>query len=203
VSVERTGRVAGVVLAAGESTRMGRNKMLVEIDGESLVRGAARRAREAGLDPVLVVVGHERERTEAELEGLDVGTVVSDAVEEGKNRSMRLGIGSVPDDAPAAVVMLADMPLVTAEMIATLVARYREGTAPLVASRYGDVNAPPILYDRSLFDELRTTREQGCGKAVVRRHRDEADVVDWPPEALTDVDRPEDLERVRAVLAGG
>src|SRR5260370_38885438 len=64
------GRVAGVILAAGASRRMGRNKMLLELEGESLVRRAARRALAAALGPVVVVLGHEPDRVRAPLEGL-------------------------------------------------------------------------------------------------------------------------------------
>src|SRR2546430_4486170 len=65
-----TVRVAGVILAAGASRRMGKNKMLLELDGESLVRRAAKRALAAGLSPVVVVIGHEAARVRAELKDL-------------------------------------------------------------------------------------------------------------------------------------
>ena len=65
--------VAAVVLAAGASTRMGRNKLLLEVDGETLVARAARIAAEAGLDPVLVVLGHEADRVAAALSGPPAG----------------------------------------------------------------------------------------------------------------------------------
>jgi molybdenum cofactor cytidylyltransferase len=92
------------------------------------------------------------------------------------------------------------MPLVTTAMIATLVERYRTSGAPLVISDYGGVNAPPMLYDRSLFDELLSMQGEGCGKQVVKRHRAEALSVVWPQEALTDLDVPEDYDRVKALL---
>ena len=99
--------------------------------------------------------------------------------------------------------MLADMPFVTSRMVSTLVARYRESTAPLVISAYGEVNAPPMLYDRALFPELRQMSGSGCGRQVVRRHRDEAIAASWPEAALQDVDVPEDYERIRAELGRG
>ena len=195
---ERSGAVAGVVLAAGSSTRMGRNKLFFELDGETLVRRVVRRAVDAGLDPVLVVVGHEGERARTELAGLPCTPVDNPDHALGINRSLRTGISRVPERARAAVVMLADMPFVTTRMVATLVARYRESTAPLVISAYGDVNAPPMLYDRALFPELQRMEGEGCGRQVVRRHRHEAVAVSWPPAALQDIDVPEDYERIRA-----
>lgn len=200
---ERSGAVAGVVLAAGSATRMGRNKLLFELDGETLLRRVVRRASGAGLDPVIVVVGHEAERARAELAGLPCTTVVNPDHAKGINRSLRTGIAHVPERARAAVVMLADMPFVTSRMVARLVSSYRESTAPLVISAYGDVNAPPMLYDRALFSELQQMSGEGCGRQVVRRHRHEAVSVSWPEAALRDIDVPEDYERIKAELATG
>jgi molybdenum cofactor cytidylyltransferase len=197
---ERSGAVAGVVLAAGSSTRMGRNKLFFELDGETLLRRVVRRAIAAGLDPVIVVVGHEAEHARAEIAALPCKPVDNPDHALGINRSLRTGISHVPERARAAVVMLADMPFVTSRMVAALVARYRESTAPLVISAYGDVNAPPMLYDRALFSELQQMKGEGCGRQVVRRHRNEAISVSWPEAALQDIDVPEDYERIRAEL---
>jgi molybdenum cofactor cytidylyltransferase len=182
---------------------MGRNKMLLELDGESILSRAAGRAIGAGLDPVVVVLGHDADRARDALAGLRCQPVVNPDYARGVNASLRAGIAALPAGAGAAVVILADMPFVTARMIETLVERYRESTAPLVVSDYAGVNAPPILYDRSLFGELGAIEGEGCGKQVVKRHRSEAVSVPWPAEALADVDFPEDYERVRSGLAEG
>ncbi len=200
MSSERSGPIAGVVLAAGNSTRMGRNKLLLELDGEPLIRRAVGRAIDAGLSPVIVVLGFEADRVREALSGLTFHEVINAEFEAGINSSVRLGIGAVPDQAIAAVVMLPDMPFVTTSMLETLMARYRESEAPLVISRYGDVNAPPMLHGRMLFAEFDEPGGEGCGKHVVRRHRDEALVVEWKPAALTDLDVPEDYERVKDEL---
>ena len=197
---ERSGPIAGVVLAAGASTRLGRNKLFVELDGEPLIRRTVRRAIDAGLAPVFVVLGHEADRTRAALAGLACEPVLNADYPRGVNSSVRAGIDAARG-AAAAVVILADMPLVTSGMIATLAERYRSSGAPLIVSEYGGVNAPPMLYDRSLFAELSAMEGEGCGKQVVKRHRGEAIVVPWPADALADLDVPDDYDRVKA-LAG-
>ena len=214
---DRTGRVAGVVLAAGASTRMGSNKLFFEINGEPVLHGAVRRAIDAGLDPVIVVVGHEAERAVEAVADLYCCTVLNADYRQGINSSVRAGIAAVPRDVEAAVVVLADMPFVSAGMIAALVLRYRENDARLVVSSYGDVTAPPTLYDRTLFAELQAAAGQpltvpsvgghdaapGCGKHVVKRHRDEASLVAWPPGLLADIDVPEDFDRVKTLIEEG
>jgi molybdenum cofactor cytidylyltransferase len=196
-------RVAAVVLAAGSSTRMGRNKLLLDLGGETMVRRAVRAAIGGGVDEVVVVLGHDEPLVRAELAGLPCTPVVNPDHAEGAGTSVRTGVRQVAAVADALVVVLADMPYVTAEMIATVVARYRETRAPLVASHYGAVQAPPTLYDRALFEELLSTRGERCAKQVVRHHEQEAAVVSWPESALRDVDVPADYEGVRADLVGG
>lgn len=219
--------IAAVVLAAGSSRRMGRNKLLLDLGGESVVRRAARTALEAGTSPVVVVTGHESEAVEAEVRGIGCRTVYNAAHPAGQHTSVGAGIAALEegrggaggaggdggDGAPeggrhgpgrcaAAMVVLADMPFVTARMLRALMARYRETGAPLVISRYGDTIAPPMLYDRRLFGEL-AGMDRRCGRGVVRRHREEAVEVEWPTSALRDLDRPEDHARARRELAGG
>jgi molybdenum cofactor cytidylyltransferase len=197
---ERTGAVAGVVLAAGTSTRMGHNKLLLELAGETLVHRAVRRVVDAGLDPVFVVLGHEADRIREAIGSLECQTVFNPNYEAGVNSSLRAGIHAVSESsAQAAVVVLADMPFVTTAMIRTLVDEFRKSDGPLVISDYQGINAPPMLYDRSLFHELAVSEGQGCGKHVVKRHRHEARSVTWPAEALTDLDVPEDIERIKAL----
>jgi molybdenum cofactor cytidylyltransferase len=193
--------VAGIVLAAGSSTRMGRNKLLLEVDGETLVRRAVRLAGKAGLDPVILVTGCFREAVERAVAGLDCAPTFNPDHETGIQTSVARGVGAAPAACGAAVVMLPDMPFVTARMVRTLLERHADTGAAVVASRYGDVNAPPILYDRSLFGEI-SRMKAGCGREVVRRHHERAVHVDWPADRLRDLDRPGDYESVRRDLAG-
>jgi molybdenum cofactor cytidylyltransferase len=176
------------------STRMGRNKLFLTMeDGQTVLGRAVATAFAAGLDPLLVVVGHEADRVRAALEGTPARTVFNPDYAAGQNTSLRTGIAAVPDGAAAAVVLLADMPLVDAAMIRTLVGRWRESGSPLAISRYGGVVAPPIVYGAPLFGELRALAAERCGKAVIVRHRGEEVAVDWPAARLTDLDVPDDL----------
>jgi len=175
---------------------MGRNKLVLAVEGESLLKRSARRALEGGLAPLLVVLGHEAERNERELAGLGCVPVVNPDYEQGINTSLKAGVAALPAGVAGAMVLLADMPRVTPEMIAALIARFRAGEAPLVISDYAGVNAPPMLYDRRLFSELLAMTGEGCGRQVVKRHRAEADVLAWPQAALADLDVPEDYEKL-------
>ena len=193
----RPGLVAGIILAAGSSSRLGANKLLIELAGEPLVRRTARRALEAGLSPVVVVLGFEREPVAAALAGLPVALVTNPRHADGMPSSLRVGLGAIPGDCAAALVLLPDMPLVTPPMLAEMIDRFRAGTAPLVISLYGETAAPPTLYSRGLFPALLAAGEGG--REVVRAHRSEAEVVRRPAGLLVDLDVPADLERLRAL----
>jgi molybdenum cofactor cytidylyltransferase len=195
--------VAGIVLAAGSSSRMGRNKLLLALGGETMLRRAVREAIAAELDPIIVVVGYEADLARREVTGLSCQVVVNPDYSQGMHRSLHAGMAALPPMAQAFVVVLPDMPFVTAAMMAALVVRYRTSTAPLVISDYMGVAAPPILYDRTLFEELYTTEGDGAGRGVVLRHRSEAVAVTWPAAALADLDAPGDYDRARAELHSG
>lgn len=195
---EGSGPVAGIVLAAGSSSRMGRNKLLFELNGKSVLRGAVKRAIEGGLSPSIVVLGHESDRARRELEDLPCRWALNPLHEQGLGSSLKSGVEALPPRARAAMVLLADMPLVSPQMIAAMIARYHASAVPLVISDYEGVNAPPTLFDRSLFPELLAMTDAGCGRQVVQAHRGEAEVLSWPAAALADIDVPDDYDRLKA-----
>lgn len=192
-------RIAAIVLAAGASTRMGRNKMLLAVDGVPMVRRAAQLATDAGLSPVVVVVGHEEPLIRAALAGIDCVFAVNADYTGPTSTSLHAGLNTLDDSVDAVVVLLGDMVRVTSAMLTSLTASSAPGGAPLSVSRYGDVLAPPLLFHRALWDELLAWHGEGCGKAVVKRHQHEAIMIDWPETALRDVDTPDDY---RELVAG-
>lgn len=171
---------------------MGRNKLLLQLDGKALVRRAVEQALAAKLAPVVVVLGHQPRKTRAVLDDLPCLFVRNAAFAGPTSGSLHRGLEALPPTADAAVIMLADMPHVTAAMLVTLASALRENPAALAASRYGDVLAPPLLFRRELFPELLAWHGEGCGRQVVLRHRDRAVFLDWPVDMLADVDTPED-----------
>ena len=195
--------VAGIILAAGASTRMGHNKLLIELEGEPLVRRAARRGLAAGLDPLLVVLGYEADRLRQALQGLAFTAVLNPRFSEGMNTSLSAGVAAMPAEAEAALVLLADMPFVERAMIEEVVLRWRETGAPVVASRYGAAVAPPTLYARALFPLLAGGTGEGRGREVVRGQGERARFIDWPASALVDLDVTEDVARAKTSTERG
>ena len=188
--------VAGIILAAGMSSRMGHNKLLLPIDGEPMVRRIVKRSIEAGLNPVLVVVGHERELTAAALDRLACQLVLNQAFKEGLTTSLQAGIRALPGHVEGALMILGDMPFVTSTMLDDLVKVFRSSALSLVQSHYDDVAAPPTLFGRDLFADLLDLPMDRCPRSVVDRYKGSTAILDWPVERLQDLDRPEDLSGI-------
>lgn len=188
----REPQVAAVVLAAGRASRYGATKQLAELDGRPLVLHAVDVARDAGLAPVVVVVGHDAAAVRAVLpDGVDV--VDNPDFAHGQASSLRAGVAAVTaSGADALVVLLADQPGITADAVRAVVAAHAAG-APVARAAYDDRPGHPVLFDRSVWPALaHLTGDVGARDLL----RDLA-VTDVPVAGRcpADVDRPEDLPR--------
>ena len=188
-------RVAGIVLAAGGSTRFGRSKQLLDWNGKPLVVHVADIALVAGLDPVVVVLGCDAERVRAALADRPVRTAMNWRWEEGMSTSVRAGLTALPLDAEAAVFLQCDQPLAGPDLVQRLVARWKETDAPIVHPVHRGRRSTPVLFARSLFPELaRVTGDKG-GRVLFGRYPTATVEVD-DPDLLADVDTPEEYERL-------
>jgi molybdenum cofactor cytidylyltransferase len=192
--------VSAVVLAAGASTRMGTQKLLLPLGNEPLVRRSVRQICDAGFDEVLVVLGHEHVKVLAALEGLAIRHALNAAYETGMGSSFRTAVEHLTGSA-AAMFALADQPFVTTHEYRTLLDTYRGHAPAIVSVRYGEVMAPPHLFEREFFPEL--AQLQHGARSVLQRHRDRTMVLQFPPDLLVDIDTPEDYERAKSRVSSG
>jgi molybdenum cofactor cytidylyltransferase len=193
-------RVAGVVLAAGTSARFGgANKLLADLDGEPLVRHAARTLADAGLDPLVAVVGHEADRVRAALDGLSVDAVENPDYARGQATSVRAAVGALdPDVVDAAVFALGDMPRVSPDAVALLVAAHRAGRGSALAAAHEGTRGNPVLFDARHFPALAGVSGDVGGREILRSGTDSALVETGDSGVGRDVDTRDDLAAVRA-----
>jgi molybdenum cofactor cytidylyltransferase len=202
---EKGRRIAAVLLAAGRSTRMGGpNKLLAEIGGKPLVRIAAEQALASRARPVIVVTGHQRDKVEAALQGLDVRTVHNPNFADGLSTSVKTGLAAVPETADGAIVCLADMPQVTAPLIDKLVAAFDpERGALVVIPTIDGKRGNPVVWARRFFPELMGLDGDVGARHLIGRYPEAvAEVPLTDTAALVDVDTPEAFDRVKAELEG-
>lgn len=202
------GVIPGLVLAAGRSSRMGRAKATLPLGpGETFLTRIVRTFLEAGVDDVVVVVGHEPEPIVESFaaSGLPARFVVNREYDRGQLSSLVAGLGLV--DRPgvsAALVTLVDVPLVSAATIRAVVARYRETGAPIVRPTSGARHGHPLLIDRSLFARLRTADPAAGPKPIVRAHATAAGDLPIVDEgAFLDVDTAEEYGRLISDRSSG
>jgi molybdenum cofactor cytidylyltransferase len=198
--------VAGVILAAGESTRYGQPKQLLDWKGEPFVRAVAKTALRAGLSPVLVITGANAERVESAVKELNVLAVRNKDWKSGQASSIKAGVRSLISTSAAstaafrskvgaAVFLLTDQPQVTDSVLRALVEKHAEGLYPIVAPMVIDRRANPVLFDRVTFSDLLTLEGDVGGRGVFHSHR--VEYLPWHDDRLLlDVDTPEMYQRL-------
>jgi CTP:molybdopterin cytidylyltransferase MocA/xanthine/CO dehydrogenase XdhC/CoxF family maturation factor len=192
-------RVAGIVLAAGSSRRMGHNKLTAPVRGKPMVRHAVDAALAAGLDPVIVVTGHDTGAVRAALAGAAVRLVQNDDHLEGISKSLRAGIGAVPDNCDGAMVLLGDMPGVNSVLIRRVRAAFKPdaGRAICVATA-GGRRGHPVLWGRQFFGEMSSLNGDAGARSLMLRHAGQVCEVEAGDETpLADIDTPEALADYR------
>lgn len=190
---------AGIVLAAGESSRYGQPKQLLDWKGEPFVRAVARTALQAGLSPVVVVTGANREQVESSVNDLDVSTVYNEQWKTGQASSIRTGLDAlaIAHKAGGAIFLLADQPQLTTSVLRALLEKHAEGLYPVVAPMVIDRRANPVLFDQTTFPDLLTLEGDAGGRAIFHKHR--VEYLPWHDDRLLlDVDTPEMYQRLIA-----
>ena len=179
---------------------MGRAKASLPLGAETFLTRIVRTFLDAGVDDVVVVVGHEADTIVRDFSasGLPARFVVNREYDRGQLSSLVAGLSVI--DRPgvaAALVTLVDVPLVSASTVRTVIAKYRQTHAPIVRPTSGSRHGHPLLLDRSLFDELRAADPETGAKPIVRAHASPQGDIEIADEgAFTDIDTAEDYERL-------
>lgn len=191
--------IAAVVLAAGQSRRMGHPKQLVTIDGESMVVRAVRTALASNAAEVIVVTGAYADEVAEALQPLRAGAgerlriIANPQYESGQASSIRAAIEALPPDREAALFLLVDQPFVTPALLQRLIGAWSQG-APLAASAVqGELRGAPAIFDRSLFPELLALTGDAGARPLFQKHGQVLVRIPATTTELRDIDTPEEL----------
>lgn len=191
-------QVGLILLAAGESKRMGKPKQLLSYRGNSLIRHAATEAIASDCEPVIVVLGAYGDRLTPELDKLSVHICRNLQWQQGMSSSISTGVKALLElksDLDAAIVALVDQPLITSKTYNRLIKRYRETKLRAIASIYTETIGVPALFDCSLFNELSGLEGKGGAKQLLRSYTNPQHNL-TVPEAAIDLDTPNDYQQL-------
>jgi molybdenum cofactor cytidylyltransferase len=203
-AVPRAPRIAAVVLAAGQSRRMGpENKLLAELGGKAMIAHAVEQTLASQAAPVVVVTGHQREAVEAVLHDLDIRCVHNPDYARGLSTSLHRGLAAVPGEADGVVVCLGDMPRVEAAAIDRLIAAFNplEGRAVCVPT-WGGKRGNPVLFARRFLAEMQEIEGDVGARHLIGEYPEVVcevamDETGAGEGVLVDVDTPEALAALK------
>ncbi|HLH71401.1 MAG TPA: nucleotidyltransferase family protein [Candidatus Dormibacteraeota bacterium] len=191
-------RSAGIVLAAGSSTRMGRPKQLLPVNGRPLLQLVVEQACAARLDEVLVVLGAQAEEVRARVDMGRARVVVNPDHESGMASSLRCGVAALGKEVARLVVILGDQPTVTSRQIDQLLDLHRSSGLPAAALSFDGLLHPPVVLGRDLWPALSSLEgDVGC-RAIIRARPDQVAALPVPDAHRhpVDIDTPQDYERL-------
>jgi len=190
--------IAGLILAAGESSRMGTPKATLTYRGRTFLELIVGTLREGGLDRMVVVLGHQAEDIQRQVEIEPAQVVINPDYRSGQTSSLQVGLRALmADDLEAVLLCLVDHPAVSGETVRRIVAAFRQCGAPVVVPTYHGRRGHPVLIGGQVFDELLALACNAGADSVVRRYRPQTRIVEVEDEGVViDVDDPESYRRL-------
>ena len=201
----KASRLVGIILAAGQSRRMGNeNKLLMTFDGQPLIRNAANTLMTAGCEEIIVVIGHEDKSIKAALSELELTFVFAKDYGKGQGHSLAAGVSALPKGATDMLVMLGDMPLVSTELVSGLIAHHymqpdHEGIVSLPV--FGGKRGHPVIWGKQFFDELSVLTGDIGGRQLLGDYANAIRPFYWDrPEMFLDADTKEAFDKMKIKL---
>ncbi|HET9278132.1 MAG TPA: nucleotidyltransferase family protein [Flavitalea sp.] len=187
-----------ILLAAGESSRLGRPKQLLLFNGKTFLQHTIQVASASNAQQIIVVLGAHADAIEKEIEGIDVRIVKNTEWEEGMASSIRCGVRAfkeITSEAQGVILMVCDQPFVTASLLNELINAHQTTGKSIVACSYEDTFGPPAFFHRSLFEELLQLKGDVGARGIVRQHTEDVEVIPFP-KGIYDVDTETDYEKI-------
>ena len=190
--------IAGLILAAGESSRMGTPKATLAYRGRTFLETIVQTLREAGIERIVVVLGHRAEEIQRQVKIGPAQAIINPYYRTGQTSSLQAGLRALlADELEGVLLCLVDHPAVSAETVRRTMATFRQGGAPVVIPTYQGRRGHPALIGRQLFDELLRLASDAGADSVIRKYRSGTQFVAVEDEGVvTDVDDPDSYRRL-------
>lgn len=196
----KTASMAGIILAAGSSSRMGKVKQLLEFQGRPILEIVVRKALAAGLDPLIVVLGHQADAIRRAVNFKRAQIVNNPRYQQGQSTSLQAGLDAVPDECPAVMFLLGDQPLVEASLVQRLTAAYHRRRPLLVIPEFNGQRGNPVIVGRELFPRLRALTGDTGARKLFAQYSDRTVRVAADSDSIHfDLDMPEDYIKLKGL----
>ncbi len=185
-----------ILLAAGSSSRMGKPKQLLLIDGEALLIKSVKASIHSKASDVAVVLGANYENHQALINNFSVGIIYNSEWDKGMGNSLKKGLNHLlsknkkPD---AVIVLVCDQPFLSSDNIDNLILQFEQTKSAIVASHYSGITGVPALFDGSFFESILQINDEYGAKRLIQQHADKVTTIEFP-QGIVDLDFPEDYE---------
>jgi molybdenum cofactor cytidylyltransferase len=190
--------IVGIVLSAGESSRMGRPKALLPIEGQTFLERIVAALKKTQVGKIIVVLGHDAENMTREIKHLPVEVLINSDYQLGQLSSLQTAVRHLQSDehCDGMLVHLVDHPYIDGKLVDLMIQRFYESTKLIVVPRYQGKRGHPVIFSRSLFGELLDAPIEQGAKAVVNAHAKETLEIAAGDEGVTiDIDTPDEYRR--------
>ncbi|HEX9565511.1 MAG TPA: NTP transferase domain-containing protein [Gemmatimonadaceae bacterium] len=195
-AADRARPLAAIVLAAGLARRFGAQKLLVPFAGSTVIRAVVDTVVSCGVDYIVVVVGPQSDGVRSALGGPPVVWVVNQEPSRGLSSSVAAGVGALPPNVGAALVVLGDQPTLSPVVVRTIMESWRTGAGPIVAPRYRGVRGNPVLFDAAMFSALAALEGEHGARDLIAAEPSRVTMVDVSEPPPLDVDTPSDYDEL-------
>lgn len=188
-----------VILAAGSSSRMGKSKQLLSVNGQPLLLHVVDHALSTSAQQVLVVLGSEPHLHADLLESYPVDIVINYTWDRGIGNSIKTGVRSLlnrQQQLDGILLMVSDQPVITYEYLLSLIQTFKESKKSIVASAYSNTLGVPALFSKQHFNQLLDIEDSQGAKSILLKNRDQVQELDCPQGAI-DLDTPEDYHKFK------
>jgi molybdenum cofactor cytidylyltransferase len=192
-----TEKLSILILAAGNSSRLGSPKQLVEFEGKTLIERTTETALSIS-EVVLVVLGGNSEQILPKLERFEdsISTVFNPDWQEGMGTSIRFGVEHLTEKSDLILILLSDQPFISKVLLQNMLQTYANSQNPIITCVYNNTLGVPMLFDKSLFPELLKLSENRGAKSFLHLYENKISTVEFP-EGIIDIDTFEDVEKLK------
>ncbi len=192
-------KIAGIILAAGTSSRMGRTKQMLPYKETTVLGTVIKCALASDLDKVILVLGHDAKAIRDQLDGqLDLEKVeilINPHYRQGQSTAIVAGTNKLPGDTDAAMFLLGDQPMVSKDLINLIVRKADKNTGRILIPYYKSQRGNPVTFDKTLFPELVSLKADTGARVLFKKHAADISRIEVDdPGILTDIDTPEDYD---------